>query len=418
MTPELENELYNLMIPFQDNYHPVIVRIGYIGDDGVNDSEGYLSNCIAGVIKHNFWEWTTHHPEKRTMELQSKLLHHSNLTIVKPYWKETPWFYGKEYDVDVEANRLRLLYQMCVDRVGPEPVGCARAKNVECDRYYHLVTTLCKDIPTRNIAVHPITGTNHVIWVATWLMGVYAPVFDEIIQSLKATLRVAVQAEDRFVICFGAHYEMLDPIPNLSETIIFQTEYHGSRWFTKEYREKLKRAKQVWDYSSVNMKMYDAKVQRHVPMRYCKELEWPVMSPPSKEDSSPFTVGICGAMSERRQVIVDQCLKQGIRIKHIGNDKLIFGYERDKEWNNCAVALCVSCFDEHQPVAQARVAPLLANNRFVLCECAPDQDDFQGPMYVRYNQLVETLLELSALTPIELWDQARNQSTKFKAMVM
>ena len=135
-------------------------------------------------------------------------------------------------------------------------------------------------------------------------------------------------------------------------------------------------------------------------MRFCPELLWPdEYSKVPRMTDKTFVVGVCGSVSSRRKKITDACQAAGICVLHIGGEhKLVFGSQRDQEWKKCSVALSISCYDENQPVPQARIAPLLANHLLVVCETSPDSEDFKGPIYVSYDQVIDKLLELQALS--------------------
>jgi hypothetical protein len=66
------------------------------------------------------------------------VIHLSELSDLKPYWKEPAWFFTDE---SPEALQVKERYDKLVDEFGPEPVGMARASNPECDRVFSQIVS-------------------------------------------------------------------------------------------------------------------------------------------------------------------------------------------------------------------------------------------------------------------------------------
>ena len=103
-----------------------------LGDNGPINGEIYLSNCFAGVKKYMFWELYLHYSDSIEIDLTPVCRIDSvGINKVKEYWKNTPWFFGKD-------KTLQDAYVDLVSKWGEEPVGMARASNPECDKYINL----------------------------------------------------------------------------------------------------------------------------------------------------------------------------------------------------------------------------------------------------------------------------------------
>jgi hypothetical protein len=56
--------------------------------------------------------------------------HKSELSIVKPYWYDEPWYLTEDSD---EARVVKKRIEQLTDDFGKEPIGMARAMNPDCD---------------------------------------------------------------------------------------------------------------------------------------------------------------------------------------------------------------------------------------------------------------------------------------------
>ncbi len=124
--------------------------------DGVVGREPYASNCLRHFVKHDFWE-VPMFPGNFVLEEvpdEAAFVHASRLDDVKPYWHDDPWFFDGNVaeSYGVEAVALRAAYERAVAIVGPEPIGCARSDNPECDAYLERCRRL----------LHPTNGSAQV----------------------------------------------------------------------------------------------------------------------------------------------------------------------------------------------------------------------------------------------------------------
>ena len=129
----------------------VAFNIPHRSPDGVVGREPYMHNCLRHFVKHDFWE-VPMFPGNFVLEEvpdEAAFVHASRLDDVKPYWRADPWFFSGD---SAEAVALRAAYERAVAIVGPEPIGCARSDNPECDAYLERCRRL----------LHPTNGSAQV----------------------------------------------------------------------------------------------------------------------------------------------------------------------------------------------------------------------------------------------------------------
>jgi hypothetical protein len=97
--------------------------------------EVYLSDCLTHYIKCIFWEVAIYQGGSQMISLpdEVRIIHDSELSDIKPYWKRIPWYDQEESD---EAREVQLKYKRLVEDFGQEPVAMARASNPECDEKF------------------------------------------------------------------------------------------------------------------------------------------------------------------------------------------------------------------------------------------------------------------------------------------
>lgn len=122
----LNNELNNL-----NNFK---IRIAAINSTSKN-CEFYLSDNLEKYIKYYFWELPMYKSETKSIKLPDNIciFHDSELSDMKPYWKQTPWF--KEENSE-EAKIVNARLEQLILQFGVEPDGMARASNPACDRFF------------------------------------------------------------------------------------------------------------------------------------------------------------------------------------------------------------------------------------------------------------------------------------------
>jgi len=98
-----------------------------MSEDVIN-KETYLFNCLVGYKKYIFWEIPAFSGGSETREISAKIFTIPH-TILKEYWKEPPWFIGKNTFIE---DRYRKIVELC----GPEPLGASRAQCKDCEGPY------------------------------------------------------------------------------------------------------------------------------------------------------------------------------------------------------------------------------------------------------------------------------------------
>lgn len=179
---------------------------------------------------------------------------------------------------------------------------------------------------------------------------------------------------------FGAHFEHVHPPP---EAVIFQTEVGGTRWFTSLYRQKLARARAVWDYSTVNRAAYDCREWFHVPLRFHESMVWTNWK---REPSN--VVGFFGSLNPRRLAYIKEATCMPVQ----------FGIPRRAWLANVGSVVSAHYYNVPSPVEQARIGMLLANAIPVVAEHSPDEKDYPGPVYANGAELVRIA---KTLTPFD-----------------
>ncbi len=122
---------FNFKLDFQSD-KPVCYQIPCRLSRTVVNTEIYLFNSLLGYTKSCFWEYPKFDSLSSTIRLQEEILSIPP-NVLKTYWKQAPWW-------EVEQNEeFRSKYKQLVNIVGTEPVGMARASNVECDQPFNKV---------------------------------------------------------------------------------------------------------------------------------------------------------------------------------------------------------------------------------------------------------------------------------------
>jgi glycosyltransferase involved in cell wall biosynthesis len=97
--------------------------------------EVYLSDCLTQYIKCIFWEVAIYQCGSQVIPLpdEVRIIHDSELSDVKPYWRRIPWYDQEDSE---EAREVKSKYMRLVEDFGEEPVAMARASNPECDEIF------------------------------------------------------------------------------------------------------------------------------------------------------------------------------------------------------------------------------------------------------------------------------------------
>jgi len=121
---------------------PKNVRIGLTAKNGTHSNqEYYLHQSSVRNTKHVFWEIAGFPGDTVSFRLENAfhVIHLSELSELKPYWTEPPWFETEEESL--EARTVKERYAKLVAEFGPEPLGMARASNPECDRIFQTLAS-------------------------------------------------------------------------------------------------------------------------------------------------------------------------------------------------------------------------------------------------------------------------------------
>ena len=119
-----------------DEVAPVYYMVPCQMTENIVNREKYLFNCLRPYTKWVFWEVPSFPPNVEGRSIDAKI-YTIPPTVLKAYWKEPPWFIGKD-------SRLEDLYKKLVMFCGPEPVGASRAQCKDCDIPYFSILS-CRD---------------------------------------------------------------------------------------------------------------------------------------------------------------------------------------------------------------------------------------------------------------------------------
>lgn len=105
------------------------------------NGEYYLACGQTGFAKYLFWEvalYKDSNTMNHSVDLdRSIVIHHrSELSDMKPYWTEQPWYLSEESE---EARVVKTRMEQLVAEFGPEPMGAARASNPVCDPFIRTI---------------------------------------------------------------------------------------------------------------------------------------------------------------------------------------------------------------------------------------------------------------------------------------
>lgn len=108
-----------------------------------HNSEPYLQCSLKEYKKYMLWEVPSLHAPCSDFKTGIQITHDSELSTVKSYWYDDPWFNKEDTD---EAQIVRGRMKILTDVYGPEPAGFARASN-DSDLMYSVCTTLHTNPP-------------------------------------------------------------------------------------------------------------------------------------------------------------------------------------------------------------------------------------------------------------------------------
>jgi len=110
---------------------PVRYSIPCIMTDTIINNETYLFNCLVLYTKYIFWEVPAFREGSEVRKVDCAI-YTIPPTFLKAYWREPPWFIGKDAMLE---ERYKKLVELC----GPEPIGASRAQCPDCDPLFFRV---------------------------------------------------------------------------------------------------------------------------------------------------------------------------------------------------------------------------------------------------------------------------------------
>jgi glycosyltransferase involved in cell wall biosynthesis len=114
-----------------DERNPLRYNIPCQMTEDVINCETYLSNCLMLFKKYIFWETPAFVGNSEMRDIHTKIYTIPH-TVLKEYWKEPPWFIGKDEFLE---GRYKKLVELC----GPEPIGASRAQCKDCEGPFYSV---------------------------------------------------------------------------------------------------------------------------------------------------------------------------------------------------------------------------------------------------------------------------------------
>lgn len=204
--------------------------------------------------------------------------------------------------------------------------------------------------------------------------GGYPQLHDVILQFFHALRRLGHKVEMSRGVLGGAVQDVIFGAQCLSpqsvippNAIVYNLEQFGSRLFAGEYADFLRQASTVWDYSSQNT--------RELAQRYGIAAKTvfpgyvPEMSNLGLSIRKDLDVMFYGAVNERRQNMLDEMQKLGLRV-HV-----LRGYGRERDYALSRAKLVVNIHYYEPAILEiSRLGYLWANSIPVLCEKGVDTE--------------------------------------------
>ena len=201
----------------------------------------------------------------------------------------------------------------------------------------------------------------------TWLIEppgyIHIQALAELRDSLDASLKdIDLYDEQGAVIILGAHlHKMIGRMMTTPADIIFNTEVHGSPWFTKPYLDLLANH-QVWDYSTENIEWLE---KQGIDAEHCPIGYHPCLERIQRAGKQDIDVLFYGSMTPRREAIWKEvCAIPDIEAVHLFG---IYGAERDALIVRSKIVLDLKAYDQ-SPRNDVRLSYLWANNIYALRE--------------------------------------------------
>jgi len=236
--------------------------------------------------------------------------------------------------------------------------------------------------------------------IAHIVVNQHAPIFDDLIaltidglksSSSRVTSSMNRLAKDQLNLVIGYTFAFPRSAFGDAPYIIFQLEplgeYSGNALPKDcEYFEILRGAKQIWDYSPLNIQYLSEqgiKNVRYIPVGYSPRLQ--------KVDDKvvqDLDVLFFGTTSPRRVEILE-----ALRARNIKTGVLFAGYGADRDAYIARARIQLNIHkDETAHLEQLRIAYLLNNKRFVISETSDHNPYGEGVVFCDSRDIVERCL--------------------------
>ena len=146
--------------------------------------------------------------------------------------------------------------------------------------------------------------------------------------------------------------------------------------------------KEVWDYSKVNIELFKQHsiIAKHVPLQTPKLYSDKLLE--FRKKGILYDVGFCGTPSLRREHILKELEKKGVKVNRVKG----FGDERDKELAKCRVLLNLHVEDDYLIFESARCDAWLSIGVPIISENSLDNDP--RCITVDYNEVVSKVVDV------------------------
>lgn len=127
-------EFINRLLWEEKNMHISVVA----KNSTSKNRENYLCGGPRTFTKYVFWENNQYSPGAEFWHFEDTMYidHVSELSHLKSYWNERPWY---ETEDSEEARLVKSRISQLTADFGPEPPGMARASNPECDLIFKAI---------------------------------------------------------------------------------------------------------------------------------------------------------------------------------------------------------------------------------------------------------------------------------------
>ena len=221
-------------------------------------------------------------------------------------------------------------------------------------------------------------------------------------RRMEVHLTHTLDPEDKHVwLLFGVND--LPPATLLPQNyIVYQLEQicvKNNQWLTQKYLSIMKRAKEVWDYSALNVKtLQGLGVSNvfYVPIAYHQCLTTRTTKKDDKINNTKIKIEkdidvlFIGAVNMRRKVILDALQAKGMVVAiHNGG---LWGEKRHELQQRAKIQLNLHYYDKDALLEMARLSVLLANRGFVVsesgCDAKLEKKIEGGVVFGKYEELV------------------------------